>query len=97
MPFTGGNVSEVPDSHQITAEAIITEVKQLQKMQTEAIKDQEETQEALQSAHRTYHQLNLLLEQNMTLHDVLHRQLESLQLERATLMSETSHIRERLF
>lgn len=66
-------------------------------MQTEAIKDQEETQEALERAHRTHHELKLLLEQNMTVHDALQRQLESLQLERAALMSETSHIRERLF
>lgn len=66
-------------------------------MQTEAIKDQEETQQELKSAHRTYQQLKLLLEQNMTIHDVLQRQLERLQLERTALMSEASHIREKLF
>lgn len=96
LPITGGKVSEVSDPHLITAQALIIEVKQLQIIQSKAIKDQEEAQQALKNAHRIHQQLKLQLEQNMTLSDGLQSQLETLQLERAVLMSDSSHIRERL-
>lgn len=96
LPITGGTVSEVSDPHLITAQALIIEVKQLQIMQSKAIKDQEGAQQALKNTRGIHQQLKLQLEQNMTLSDGLQRQLETLQLERAVLMSDSSHIRERL-
>lgn len=96
LPITGGKVSELSVPHLITAQALIIEMKQLQIIQSKAIKDQEEAQQALKNSHRIHQQLKLQLEQNMTLSDGLQRQLETLQLERAVLMSDSSHIRERL-
>lgn len=71
-------------------------MKQLHIMQTEAIKAQEEAQQALEKELRSHQQLKLQLEQNKTLNDGIQRQLETLQFERATLQSNTSDIRERL-
>lgn len=94
--ITGGKVSEVSVPHLISAQAIIIEVKQLQTLQAEAIKDQEAVHQALNKAHRTHQQLKLQLKQNVTLGDGLQGQLETLQLARAVLQSNTAHISERL-
>ncbi|XP_031134635.2 CD209 antigen-like protein B isoform X1 [Sander lucioperca] len=89
-----GKISKESAPHQITAQALIIEVKQLHIMQTEAIKAQEEAQQALEKELRSHQQLKLQLEQNKTLNDGIQRQLETLQFERATLQSNTSDIRE---
>ncbi|XP_044023643.1 CD209 antigen-like protein B [Siniperca chuatsi] len=89
-----GKVIEVSTPHQITAQALIIEVKQLQIMQNEAIKAQEETKQALKEELRNRQQLKLHLEQNKTLSDGIQRTLETLQQEKATLKSETSDILE---
>lgn len=65
-------------------------------MQTEAIKAQEEAQQALEEQLRSHQQLKLQLEQNKTASDGFQRQLEILQMEKATLQSSTSDIRESL-
>ncbi|XP_041810445.1 C-type lectin domain family 4 member F-like [Chelmon rostratus] len=89
-----GNVSEVPAPHQITAQALIIEVKQFQTMNSEAIKAQEEAKQALEKELMGHQQLKLHLEQNKTVSDSFQRQLEALQLERAMLKSITSDIQE---
>ncbi|KAF1374928.1 hypothetical protein PFLUV_G00234130 [Perca fluviatilis] len=80
--------------HQIPAQALIIEVKQLHIMQTEAIKSQKEAQQALEKELRSHQQLKLQLEQNKTLNDGIQRQVETLQFEKATLQSDTLDIRE---
>lgn len=89
-----GNVSEVPAPEQITAQALIIEVKQLQIMETEAIKAQEEAQQALQKELRGHQLMRLHLEQNKTLCDGFQKQLEALHLEKAMLQSDSSHMQE---
>lgn len=64
-------------------------------MQTEVIKAHEEAQQALKKELRNHEKLKLQLEQNKTLNDGLQRKFETLQLERATLQSDISDIRER--
>ncbi len=93
--ITGGKVSEITAPQLITAQALIMEVKQLQIMHTEASKALEEDQLALKKELGSHQQLKLQLEQNKTLSDGLQRQLETLQVERATLQSSTSDICER--
>ncbi|XP_038584760.1 CD209 antigen-like protein E [Micropterus salmoides] len=85
-----GKVSEVSAPHEITAQTLIIEVKQLQIMQTEASKAQEEAQQALKKELRKHQQLKLQLEQNKTLSDDIQRQLETLQLEKVKLQSDKS-------
>ncbi|XP_070775848.1 CD209 antigen-like protein E [Enoplosus armatus] len=85
-----GKVSEVSAPHQMTAQALIIEVRQLQIMQTEAIKAEQEAQQALKKELRSHQQLKLQLEQNKTISDDLQGQLETLQLQKTTLQSETS-------
>lgn len=65
-------------------------------MQTEAIKAQEEAKQALEEELRSHQQLKLQLEQNKTLSDIVQKQLETLDVERARLQSDSSDIRERL-
>lgn len=65
-------------------------MKQLQIMQTEASKAQEEAQQALKKELRKHQQLKLQLEQNKTLSDDIQRQLETLQLEKVKLQSDKS-------
>ncbi|XP_073339846.1 uncharacterized protein [Pagrus major] len=85
-----GQASEVSAPHQITVQALIVEVKQLQVMQTDAIKAQEEAQQALKKELMSHQQLKLQLEQNKTLSNNIQRQLETLHVEKATLQSDTS-------
>lgn len=94
--ITGGKVSEESTPDPITTQALIIEVKQLQISQSETIKAQKETTQELEKELRSHQQFKLQLEQNKTLSDSLQRQLEALQVEKATLLSRTSVIRERL-
>lgn len=94
--ITGGQASEVSAPDQITVQALIVEVKQLQVMQTDAIKAREEAQQALKEELVRHQQLKLQLEQNKTLSDSLQKQLETLHIEKATLQSDTSGTGERL-
>lgn len=87
-----GKVSEESAPHQITIQALIIEVKQLQIMHTEAIKAENEAKQALEKELRSHQQLKLLLEQNKTLTDGIQRQLETLEVQRATLKSNSSDI-----
>lgn len=96
LPITGGQASEVSSPDQITVQALIVEVKQLQVMQTDAIKAWQEAQQALKEELVRHQQLKLQLEQNKTLSDSLQKQLETLHVERATLQSDTSDTGERL-
>ncbi|XP_039992792.1 CD209 antigen-like protein C [Xiphias gladius] len=89
-----GQVSEESTPDPITTQALIIEVKQLQISQSETIKAQKETTEELEKELRSHQQFKLQLEQNKTLSDSLQRQLEALQVEKATLLSRTSVIRE---
>ncbi|XP_037602493.1 CD209 antigen-like [Sebastes umbrosus] len=89
-----GKGSEESAPHQITAQALIIEVRQLQIMQTEAIKAQEEAKQALEEELRSHQQLKLQLEQNKTLSDSIQKQLETLDVERARLQSDSSDILE---
>nr|XP_020446850.1 C-type lectin domain family 4 member E-like [Monopterus albus] len=90
----GGKVNEESTPHQMTIQTLIMEVKQLQILQSDAIKAQEEAKQALEKAFSGHQQLKLHLEQNKTLSDSLQRQLETLHAERAALLSNASNIRE---
>lgn len=80
----------------MTVQALFVEVKELQIMQTEAIKAQEEAQQALKKELMSHKELKLQLEQNKTTNDGLQRQIETLQLQRATVLADTAKSRERL-
>lgn len=95
MLITGGKASEIPDSHLPTTQALIIEVKHLRSLQTETIKEQDEVLRALKERQGTSQQLKLHLKQNLTHSDNLEGQLQTLQLERAVLQSDTFHICER--
>ncbi|XP_040916003.1 CD209 antigen-like protein B [Toxotes jaculatrix] len=89
-----GKVSEEAAPFHITAQELFTEVKQLQIIQSEVIQAQNKAKQALEKELRSHEHLKLQLERNKTLSDILQRQLETLQVERATLLSNTSDIRE---
>ncbi|KAF3701273.1 C-type lectin domain family 4 member E [Channa argus] len=89
-----GIVSEESTPHQITAQTLFIEVKQLQTLKSEVIKAHEEAKQALQKETRSHQLLKVQLEQNKTLSDTLQGQLEKLLGMRTTLMSNTSDIRE---
>ncbi|XP_029316583.1 CD209 antigen-like isoform X1 [Cottoperca gobio] len=89
-----GKLSEESAPDQITAQVLIIEVKQLQIMLTEASKAQEEFQQALETELRSHQHLKLQLEQNKTIVDGVHRKIEALQVDQATLKSDSSDIRE---
>ncbi|KAI3367776.1 hypothetical protein L3Q82_026608 [Scortum barcoo] len=89
-----GKVSEVPVPHEITADALILEVRQLQIMHTEVIKAEEEANLILKKELKSHEQLKLQFEQSKALCDDFQRQLEILQVKRATLQSHTSDILE---
>lgn len=92
--ITGGKVSGESNSYQITAQALILEVKQLQVMQTEVIKAQEEARHALETELESHRLLKLQLEQIQALGDGVQTQIESLHKEKDTLMANSSDIRE---
>ncbi|KAL3049117.1 hypothetical protein OYC64_008573 [Pagothenia borchgrevinki] len=87
-------VSEESTPDQITAQGLIIEVKQLQIMQTEAVKAQKEAEQAVEKELRKHQQLKLQLGLNKTLIDSIQRSHEVLQVERATLKSNSSDMRE---
>ncbi|XP_051240762.1 C-type lectin domain family 4 member M-like isoform X3 [Dicentrarchus labrax] len=89
-----GKANQLPAPHQMTVQALFVEVKELQIMQTEAIKAQEEAQQALKKELMSHKELKLQLEQNKTASDGLQRQVEMLQLQRATVLADTAQIRE---
>ncbi len=64
-------------------------------MQSEANRVKEEAQQALRKELMRHQQTKQQLENNKTLCDGLERQLERLHLEKATLQSDSSDIRER--
>lgn len=92
----GGKVSEESAPDQITAQGLIIEVKQLQIMQTEAVKAQKEAEQAVEKELREHQQLKLQLGLNKTLIDSIQRSHEVLKVKRATLKSNSSDIREKL-
>uniref|UniRef100_A0A8D3DWD4 C-type lectin domain-containing protein n=1 Tax=Scophthalmus maximus TaxID=52904 RepID=A0A8D3DWD4_SCOMX len=61
----------------------------------EVIKALKEYEQALEKELRSHEQLNLQMEQNKTLSDSLQTRLETLHVEKAILLSETSEISER--
>ncbi|XP_069008222.1 C-type lectin domain family 4 member E-like isoform X2 [Embiotoca jacksoni] len=85
-----GKVSEEPPPHQIAAEEIIMEVKQLQMMQNDAVKDQEKAKQTIEIIHRSHQQMKVHLERNKTLSDHFQRQLETKNVEKATLQSKAT-------
>ncbi|XP_031702813.1 CD209 antigen-like protein E [Anarrhichthys ocellatus] len=87
-----GKVSGESTSDQITAQALIIEVKQIQIMHTEAINAQEEVRHTLETELGNHQQLKLQLEQIKALSDGLQGQIERLQMEKATLKANSSDI-----
>ncbi|XP_024920569.1 low affinity immunoglobulin epsilon Fc receptor-like isoform X1 [Cynoglossus semilaevis] len=74
----------------ITQNSISIELKELQRIQSEAIKATHDFEEALKNELKNTEQLKLKLEQNKTNSDRFQRQLEDLHLEKATLQSTMS-------
>ncbi|KAF3844797.1 hypothetical protein F7725_007960 [Dissostichus mawsoni] len=89
-----GEVSEESAPDQITAQGLIIEVKQLQIMQTEAVQAQKEAEQAVEKELRKHQQLKLQLWLNKTLIDSIQRSHEVLQVDRATLKSNSSDMQE---
>ncbi|XP_068563093.1 C-type lectin domain family 4 member F-like isoform X2 [Cebidichthys violaceus] len=87
-----GKVSGGSNPYQITAQALIIEVKQIQIMHTEAVKAQEEVRHTLETELGNHRQLKLQLEQVKALSDGLQVQIETLQMEKATLTADSSDI-----
>ncbi|KAL6105722.1 uncharacterized protein ACO6RY_07186 [Pungitius sinensis] len=87
-----GKVSGESNPYQITAQALILEVKQIQIMQTEVIKAQEEARHALETELESHRQMKLQLEQAEALSDGVQRQIETLQMEEETLKANSSDI-----
>ncbi|XP_035467309.1 CD209 antigen-like isoform X2 [Scophthalmus maximus] len=87
-------VDEESSPHQISAPALILEQKELKILRSEVIKALKEYEQALEKELRSHEQLNLQMEQNKTLSDSLQTRLETLHVEKAILLSETSEIRE---
>lgn len=77
-------------------EPLFAEYNQLRLIVSEATNAQREAEQALQQEHRRRQQFNLQLEHNKTLSDVLERQIETLQVEKATLESTLSDMCEKL-
>ncbi|KAF0044433.1 hypothetical protein F2P81_003591 [Scophthalmus maximus] len=88
-------VDEESSPHQISAPALILEQKELKILRSEVIKALKEYEQALEKELRSHEQLNLQMEQNKTLSDSLQTRLETLHVEKAILLSETSEISER--
>ncbi|XP_068608183.1 C-type lectin domain family 4 member M-like [Brachionichthys hirsutus] len=86
------NVSDISNLDRATTEAVIIEVEQLRIMHAHAIEAQKETEQTLKKEIKKRQQLEILLERNKTLSDVLQKQFETLQLEKATLQADTSDI-----
>ncbi|XP_059209670.1 CD209 antigen-like protein E [Centropristis striata] len=87
-----GKVSEESSPYHLTSQALIAEVRQLQLMQAEVIKAQEEARQALQRELRNHQQLKRQLQENKTLSDSIQLQLEKLTVEKATLQADSSDI-----
>lgn len=71
-------------------------MKSLHMEKSEAIKDHQDALKALKREQMINQKLKLQLEYNTSVSDNLQRQLQGLQLEKATLQSNTSHISEKL-
>lgn len=84
------------DPFQTAIQTLSIEKKQLHVDKTEALKDHQATLEALKREQAIALQLELQLEQNKTVSDNLQFTLQRLQLQKATLQSNTSHIGETL-
>ncbi|XP_033180913.1 CD209 antigen-like protein B [Mastacembelus armatus] len=89
-----GSVSNESSTQQMIPQTLIIEVKHLQRMQSEAIKSEEMAKQALETEVIIHQQLKLQLEQNKTISDAVQGQLETLQVERATLMAAASDMQE---
>ncbi|XP_023132203.2 CD209 antigen-like protein E isoform X1 [Amphiprion ocellaris] len=85
-----GNVSERSSPYQLTPQTLIEEVKQLQAIQKEAMKSQQEAQQLLEQEIRSHKQVKQQLKQNKSLSDNVQMQVEALRLEKATLQSDSS-------
>lgn len=88
---TGGEAGQkLAPQQPITQNSISIELKELQRIQSEAIKATHDFEEALKNELKNTEQLKLKLEQNKTNSDKFQRQLEDLHLEKATLQSTMS-------
>ncbi|XP_068195592.1 CD209 antigen-like protein C [Antennarius striatus] len=87
-----GSVSDISNPDFVATEAVILEVKELQIMLTHAIETQNEIEQTLKKEMKGHQQLKILLEQNKTLSDVIQKEFELLQFEKATLQTDTSSI-----
>nr|XP_019940600.1 PREDICTED: CD209 antigen-like [Paralichthys olivaceus] len=87
-----GKVDEGSAPEQITASTLILEVKQLQIIQSGAVQAQKESEEGLRRERKTNELLQQQIEQSKTLSDAIQRQLETLEVEKATLVSSSSDI-----
>ncbi|XP_024920596.1 C-type lectin domain family 4 member E-like isoform X2 [Cynoglossus semilaevis] len=90
-PSKGGEAGQkLAPQQPITQNSISIELKELQRIQSEAIKATHDFEEALKNELKNTEQLKLKLEQNKTNSDRFQRQLEDLHLEKATLQSTMS-------
>ncbi|KAM8916518.1 hepatic lectin-like [Spinachia spinachia] len=87
-----GKVSRESNPYQITAQALILEVKQIQILQTEVIKAQEEARQALKKELESHRLLKVQLKQTQALSDGAQTQIETLQMEKETLKANSSDI-----
>uniref|UniRef100_UPI003AB0D1DD uncharacterized protein n=1 Tax=Centroberyx gerrardi TaxID=166262 RepID=UPI003AB0D1DD len=76
----------------VSQQKLMGELKELQSMQSEAMKAQEEAQRALESERVGHLQLKLQIELQKSLNDGLQSQIETLRAERTALQSNTSDL-----
>ncbi|KAG7237235.1 hypothetical protein INR49_032568 [Caranx melampygus] len=89
-----GEVGGDSTPQHVQAEPLFVEYNQLQLIVNEATTAQRKAEQALQQEVRRKQRLNLQLDQNKTLTDNLARQIEALQVEKATLESTLSDMLE---
>lgn len=89
-----GKVGEDSTLQHVQAEPLFAEYNQLKLLVSEAINSQREAEQALHRELRRQHGFKLQLEQNKTFSDNLERQIEALQVEKATLESTLSDMLE---
>lgn len=93
----GGSVSEMSATQMEASRALILDVNHAQTMLTKALGEQEQAEQLLWEAKSFSKRQAASFKQNVTLTDVLQIQLENLREEKASLSSNTSQLRKRLF
>lgn len=94
---TGGNVSQMSAPETEASHALILDVSHAQTMLTKALGEQKEAEQLLWEGRRLYQQEEASFKHNVNLTDVLQIQLERLREERASLKSNASQLRKKLF